>query len=67
MFFLSVEEAEDFTRLKRRKKLDADRAARLKALQDEDKDDPPQSQDVWGDSDEEVLIVFHILWRKQCL
>jgi len=55
-FFFNPCEVEDFYREKRRRLLEQTREDRLKARMEEDGEDeiPPDEEDIWGGSDEEV-------------
>ena len=54
-FFFSAEEAEDYHREKRRRVMDRDREARLKAIRaEEGSDEEKDPREDWGGSDEEV-------------
>ncbi|KAI0354392.1 hypothetical protein OH77DRAFT_1425959 [Trametes cingulata] len=66
-FFFSPEEVEDYRREKRRRIIDADREARLRALRAEagdDEDDPGDPREEWGGSDEEPDDVQLELMRR---
>ncbi|KAI0370699.1 hypothetical protein BV20DRAFT_966203 [Pilatotrama ljubarskyi] len=66
-FFFSPEEVEDYRREKRRRVIDGDREARLRALRsegDEDEDEPVDPRDEWGGSDEEPDDVQLELMRR---
>lgn len=54
-FFFDPDETEEYRREKRRKLIDQSREDRLRALRAEDALEIPQ-EDVWGGSDEEVII-----------
>jgi len=56
-FFFNPSEVEDFYREKRRRLLEQTREDRLKARMEEDGEDelPPDEEDIWGGSDEEVF------------
>ncbi|KAI0755659.1 hypothetical protein C8Q74DRAFT_1304866 [Fomes fomentarius] len=64
-FFFSAEEAEDYRRDKRRRTMDRDREARLKALRAEaGADDGVNAQEEWGGSDEEPEDAQRELMRR---
>ncbi len=54
-FFFSAEEVEDYRREKRRRVIDRDREARLRAIRAEEGDEEERDpREDWGGSDEEV-------------
>lgn len=65
-FFLSADEVDDYRRVKRRRTIDADRAARLQALHLEHGEEI-QDQEQWGGSDEEVRYIFPLLFQELVL
>lgn len=55
-FFFSPEEVDDYRRDKKRRLMDKVRQERLKARAEEDGEDIPSEEDIWGGSDEEVSV-----------
>ena len=60
-FFFSAEEVEDYRREKRRRVMDRDREARLRAIRAEEGDDAGERdpREDWGGSDEEARLHSH--------
>ncbi|KAI1782840.1 hypothetical protein LXA43DRAFT_1103337 [Ganoderma leucocontextum] len=64
-FFFSVGEVEDYRREKRRRVMDRDREARLRAIRAEEGDDVERDpKDDWGGSDEEPDDAQHEFMRR---
>ena len=63
-FFFDPDEVEEYQREKRRKLIDQSREERLRALQAED-DPSTLQEDIWGGSDEEVVILLYLSPRPK--
>ena len=65
-FFFSAEEVEDYRREKRRRVMNRDREARLRAIRAEEGDDEAERdpKEDWGGSDEEVRFATHVSFLR---